>query len=368
MHKAKAQLKLQNLTKVFAGRVVAVNDVSLEVEEGTFTTLLGPSGCGKTTTLRLIAGFYDPDRGEIWLRDRKLNGVPPFRRPMAIVFQDYALFPHMTVFENVAFGLRMRRLPRREVAQRVQQTLEFLGLQGLDNRRPDQLSGGQQQRVALARSLVVEPEVLLLDEPLSNLDAKLREQVRTEIRLLQRQMGITTVYVTHDQEEALALSDWVAVMNEGRVVQVGRPQDIYYFPQSRFVADFVGISTFFPARVISVNESECLVMTAIGSLVVRPGRRDVTEGDEVLVLVRPETVRMSVTPFPERDAFPNRAEGRVTNAIFLGAITRYWIEVGGMEVIVDHYNPGPVATFTFTGTVYLSFDPERLWLLPAREV
>jgi ABC-type Fe3+/spermidine/putrescine transport system ATPase subunit len=238
-----AHLRLVEVTKHF-GPTVAVDRVSLEIEEGSFFTLLGPSGCGKTTLLRVVAGFHLPDRGEVYLRERRITHVPPHLRGTAMVFQEYALFPHMTVEENVAYGLRMRRVPAAEARTRVARVLELVGLVGQERKYPHQLSGGQQQRVALARALVVEPEVLLLDEPLSNLDAKLRVRVREELRELQRRLGQTTVYVTHDQEEALALSDRIAVMNTGRVLQVGTPEEIYLRPKNRFVADFVGLANF----------------------------------------------------------------------------------------------------------------------------
>src|SRR3990172_1637916 len=229
------------------GTHLAVDGVSLDVAEGTFMTLLGPSGCGKTTTLRMIAGFYSPDRGEIRIRDRVINDIPPHRRNTAMVFQEYALFPHMTVAENVGYGLRMRRVPRPEARRRVALVIELVGLSGQERKFPHQLSGGQQQRVALARALIVEPEVLLLDEPLSNLDAKLRVRVRTEIRELQQRLGKTTLYVTHDQEEALAISDQIAVMHNGRILQVGTPAEIYFHPANRFVSHFFVLANFIEA-------------------------------------------------------------------------------------------------------------------------
>ncbi|WP_456421987.1 ABC transporter ATP-binding protein [Thermococcus sp.] len=216
--------------------------VDLRVREGEFLTLLGPSGCGKTTTLRIIAGLEKPDSGRVFFGDRDVTGLEPYERNIGIVFQDYALFPHMTVFKNIAFGLEMKKLPRNEVERRVNWALELVGMRGLENRYPEQLSGGQQQRVALARALVVEPEVLLLDEPLSNLDAKIRERLRSEIRRIQRELGITTIYVTHDQEEAMATSDRIAVMNVGRIEQVGEPLELYYKPRTEFVARFLGTS------------------------------------------------------------------------------------------------------------------------------
>ncbi|NJE05846.1 ABC transporter ATP-binding protein [Thermococcus sp. M36] len=222
---------------------------NLKVRHGEFLTLLGPSGCGKTTTLRMIAGFERPDKGEILFDDKRVNELPPYERGIGIVFQDYALFPHMTVFKNVAFGLEMKRLAKAEIERKVKWALELVGLEGLEKRYPEQLSGGQQQRVALARALVVEPEVLLLDEPLSNLDAKIRERLRGEIKRIQRELDITTIYVTHDQEEAMAISDRIAVMNVGTVEQVGNPLELYYRPKTEFVARFLGLSNILELKV-----------------------------------------------------------------------------------------------------------------------
>jgi putative spermidine/putrescine transport system ATP-binding protein len=250
-------LQLARLTRRF-GATTAVDGIDLSVAPGEFVTLLGPSGCGKTTTLNMIAGFIQPDAGEIRLQGRAVQGLPPFRRDLGLVFQDYALFPHMTVAENVAFGLRMRRTSRADTAQRVAEALAMVQLAGLGERRPAQLSGGQRQRVALARALVIRPAMLLLDEPLSNLDLKLREEMRVEISALQRRLGIATVFVTHDQDEALTMSDRIAVMRAGRIEQVGTPADIYERPATRFVAGFIGSANLLP--------------DADGFLVVRPER------------------------------------------------------------------------------------------------
>src|SRR5688572_30538468 len=246
------RIAVENLTKRF-GPLAAVSDVSLSVEQGELFTLLGPSGCGKTTLLRLLAGFYTPDAGEIRFGDRVVNDVPPHERGIGMVFQNYALWPHMTVLENVSYGLKLRKVPAAEMTTRVQGVLEKVGLTGLGARYPGQLSGGQQQRVALARALVLNPQMLLLDEPLSNLDAKIRVQVRSEIRKLQKDLGITAVYVTHDQEEALAMSDRIAVFSLGKVCQVGSPKALYERPTTRFVADFIGINNLVEGTVRSVE-------------------------------------------------------------------------------------------------------------------
>ncbi len=315
-------LRLVALTKRF-GSTVAVDRVNLEIEEGSLFTLLGPSGCGKTTLLRLIAGFHLPDEGEVYLRDQPITHLPPHRRGTAMVFQEYALFPHMTVFENVAYGLRMRRLPAAQIRERVERVLGLVGLEGQEDKYPHQLSGGQQQRVAVARALVIEPEVLLLDEPLSNLDAKLRLRVREELRELQRRLRITTVYVTHDQEEALSLSDCIAVMDRGRVLQVGTPEEIYFRPRSRFVAEFVGIANFIEGEVVS----EGWVRVA-GQELRAEGCRG---SGRVLLMVRPEAIR--VLPHPKNG--PNVLRGKVRGKTFLGPVIRYTCEVNGVRWMVD---------------------------------
>src|SRR5713101_1392419 len=284
-----AHVRVVNLVKRFAGAAAAaVDDVSLDIPRASFTTLLGPSGCGKTTTLRMIAGFYEPDSGDIIVGTRRVNDVPVHRRKTAMVFQDYALFPHMSVAENVGYGPRLARVGTDAARKRVRETLEFLGLTGLERRYPNQLSGGQQQRVALARALVMNPEVLLLDEPLSNLDAKLRVSIRAELISIQRQLGITTIYVTHDQEEALAMSDWVAVMNQGRVVQWGTPWDVYYQPRTAFMAEFLGSVNLISAPVIGSDGGTVRVNLAGQALEVSA---DVTPpGAQVLLSIRPETL------------------------------------------------------------------------------
>ncbi|MCL6552990.1 MAG: ABC transporter ATP-binding protein [Firmicutes bacterium] len=347
-------LRLERVTKRL-GATLAVDDVSLEVPEGSFTTLLGPSGCGKTTTLRIVAGFYRPDAGEVYLRGARITHVPAHRRQMAMVFQEYALFPHMTVAENVGYGLRMRRVAPAEIARRVTAALDLVGLAGLAGSFPLQLSGGQQQRVALARALVVEPEVLLLDEPLSNLDAKLRVRVRTEIRALQQALGKTTIYVTHDQEEALSISDRIAVMRQGRIVQQGTPREIYYRPHDRFVADFVGLANFVSVEVVAPGR-----VRLDGQEFTVPGAAGV--GRATLV-VRPETIALSPHP-PAASAgtMPRPVlRGRVRTVAFLGALARYWVQAAGMEWIVDQPAPGER---WYDGEVYLVLDPERTHVLP----
>ena len=264
-------LTLENITKVFpprggAGEVTAVHDVNLDIEKGELVTLLGPSGCGKTTTLRMIAGFEFPTSGNIILDGQEINSLPPHKREMSMVFQSYAIFPHLTVFENIAYGLNVQRLSKSVIKERVNKVLDLVHLEGYGDRAPTQLSGGQQQRVALARALIMEPKVLLMDEPLSNLDAKLREEMRTEIRRIQKELNITSVYVTHDQIEAMTLSDRIVVMNQGIIEQIGTPVEIYRFPNSRFVADFIGRANFVPGEVQEKNESN-LTVKALGEII-----------------------------------------------------------------------------------------------------
>jgi spermidine/putrescine ABC transporter ATP-binding subunit len=281
------------VTKRF-GRVVAVDRVSARVERGEFFTFLGPSGCGKTTTLRIVAGLELPDSGRVFIDGEDVTYLPPYKRDTAMVFQNYALWPHMTVFDNVAYGLKVRKLPKDEIRRRVREVLELVRLEGLEDRYPTQLSGGQQQRVALARALVVQPKVLLLDEPLSNLDAKLRVEMREELKRLQRKLGITTIYVTHDQDEAMALSDRIAVMNSGRVVEIGRPDELYRRPRSFFVATFVGRSNIVECRATELRGEEVALECSgvrLAATVADSSTR-LSPGDRVYAVFRPHSARL----------------------------------------------------------------------------
>lgn len=292
-----AHLRLDGVTKKFES-VTAVNQVNLDVPRGSFATLLGPSGCGKTTLLRMIAGFYEPDEGAIYLNERRIDQMPAHRRGTAMVFQDYALFPHMTVYDNVAYGLKLANLPAAEIQKRMGETLEFVGLTTFAKRYPNQLSGGQQQRVALARALVVQPEVLLLDEPLSNLDANLREQLRWELRATQQRLNLTFVYVTHDQSEALAMSDWIAVMRSGRVEQWGKPAELYNYPRTEFMAQFVGSANLPPAQVLGRENGKLVVALNDKRFAVQE-HADVPAakvGDRVLLCIRPEAIGIHGAP------------------------------------------------------------------------
>src|SRR5437773_4996042 len=307
----------------------------------------------------MIAGFYDPDVGDIEIGNKRVNDLPAHRRGTAMVFQDYALFPHMTVYDNVAYGLRVAGRPRPERDKRVNDTLTFVGLGGMGGRWPNQLSGGQQQRVAVARALVIEPQVLLLDEPLSNLDAKLREQLRVELRILQRRLGMTFVYVTHDQDEALSLSDWIAVMNAGKVEQAGTPWEIYYHPRTAFLADFVGAVNLVPGTVREVRGDE--VVVAFGERTVtgrRPSGLALAAGRELRLCVRPEALALR-PPAADPDGF--RLPGIVARRAFLGDTMRYWVKVDDREWIVDQPDPG--ATETLDGAVLLSLRPERVHVI-----
>jgi iron(III) transport system ATP-binding protein len=331
-------IRVSDLVKIFPDRkerVYAVNDVSFTVEDGQFYTLLGPSGCGKTTTLRCIAGLEKPDAGDIEVggvvvcSTGNRTYVPAHKRDIGMVFQSYAIWPHMTVFENAAFPLRVgsKKYSGDEVKRKVMDALRVVELDGLEGRMATQLSGGQQQRLALARALVREPRVLLLDEPLSNLDAKLREQMRVELRELQRRVNITTLYVTHDQVEALTMSNMIAVMSQGKIVQEGPPRQIYSDPKTRFVADFIGSTNFIRGTCAS-DGAECCVETPVGALLAQPGA-GIGKGDAVVVSVRPEDVHLHKQAPPQR---PNLLEGTVESVMFVGEFLDCRLNVGGQEM------------------------------------
>lgn len=320
-----SHLRLDRVTKKF-GRVKAVDQVTLEIPRGTFATLLGPSGCGKTTLLRMIAGFYEPDEGGIYVDDQRVDRMPPHKRGTAMVFQDYALWPHMTIFENIAYGLKMQKVAKDEIVRRVNETMHLVEMApDLLERRPSQLSGGQQQRVAVARALITQPKVLLLDEPLSNLDAKVRQRLRVEIRRLQRRIGITTVYVTHDQEEALSMSDMVVVMREGRVQQIGKPEEIYNHPANVFIADFLGVSNLLRGTVTGDGKQ---VLVA-GAHVAHTGE----PGSTVTVVFKADEADFarSGVELGNFIAF----DGTVEESSFIGTVYRYYVNVNGENILVD---------------------------------
>ncbi|HLE05007.1 MAG TPA: ABC transporter ATP-binding protein, partial [Anaerolineales bacterium] len=330
---ATAGITLKDLSKRF-GDVPAVENVNLKVEAGTLVCLLGPSGCGKTTTLRMIAGFEDPTQGQVLIGDDDITRMPPYTRPTAMVFQSYALFPHMSVFENVAYGLKARRRPKAEIEQRANEAIQLMELQGNERKSPPQLSGGQQQRVALARALVIRPKVLLFDEPLSNLDAQLRVRMRGEIRGLQRRLGITSVYVTHDQEEAFSIADVVALMNKGKLIQLGTPRELYRQPADRFVAEFVGLSNVVSAELVE-SRQDGAVVRVLGQT-IRSRRPPKNPMGPVSVVLRPEAMAIAASG-------DHGVPARVLNMAYVGPIARYRVQVERYDtaLTVDLSNPGP---------------------------
>ena len=344
-------IRLEGISKSFSG-VKALEAIDLTIEPGELFTLLGPSGCGKTTLLRTIAGFYTQDAGHVYLGEECIDAVPPYRRDTGMVFQNYAVFPHMTVFENVAFGLRNRRVPGPELRRRVAQALTMARLSGYERRTPDKLSGGQQQRVGLARAMVIEPRVLLMDEPLSNLDAKLRIEMRGEIRDIQKQLGTTTVYVTHDQEEALVISDRIAVMKSGLIHQIGRPWEIYKNPGNTFVASFVGAMNFVEADAVG---------SAVAALGVHAGGRE-----KVTLAFRPEELSLAAegSRLPASGAAagrpPVRIPGRLSRFTFTGPLISYTVECGGATLTVERHRPGPADLLAEGSAVEVVVPPEAI--------
>jgi spermidine/putrescine ABC transporter ATP-binding subunit len=358
-----ADVELRGIHKRY-GAVVAVESLDLRVAPGEFVALLGPSGCGKTTTLRAIAGLVRPDRGQVIVGGRVMNDVPVHRRGLGLVAQNYALFPHMTVLENVTFGLRMRRTPAAEVARRVREALATVQLAGLEDRYPRQLSGGQQQRVALARCLVVEPDVLLLDEPLGALDKKLREAMQVELKALQRQVGITTIFVTHDQEEALTMSDRIAVMHQGRLQQVGTPPEIYESPQNRFVAEFIGVCNFLEGRVAARKGATVLLRLDDGGLVPAAVAADAApaEGTRVVATVRPEKlVLRAAGPAPA-----GALHARLENLVYVGTAVHFHLRTAaGARLVAYRQNDSAPPSGLQPGVeVQVTWDPGAARLLP----
>jgi spermidine/putrescine ABC transporter ATP-binding subunit len=359
-------LELKRVSKKF-GKVVAVDNVSLGIKKGEFLTLLGPSGCGKTTVLRIIAGLTKVDEGGVYLNGEDITNIPPHKRGIGMFFQNYALWPHMNVYKNVAFGLEIRKMKKDEIKDRVKKVLELVGLSGFEERYPKELSGGEQQRVALARALIIQPSVLLLDEPLSNLDRKLRDRMRTELRLLHERLGITTVFVTHDQEEALTMSDRLAVMNQGKVIQVGTPIEIYEKPETAFVADFIGDSNFFKGKVLSISDSWVIIEIDGGlQLYTCPRARNyfnsLKEGNYVTLCVRPEDIEI----LTEKPEFPqNTFTGKVEYVTYLGSKLRYHVRLDiNQRLIID--------TTDVVGTrgdkVYVRLKPECCLPIPKKEI
>lgn len=328
-------VRLASVSKAYASSknsqgVLAVNDVSLDIYQGEFFALLGPSGCGKTTTLRLIAGFEIPSSGQILIAGKPVQGVPAFRRPVNTVFQDYALFPHMNVLENVMFGLKMAKVPRKEAKERAHEALELVQLPQVAGRKPTQLSGGQRQRIALARALVNRPKVLLLDEPLGALDLKLRKTMQFELKQMQQQVGITFVFVTHDQEEAMTMADRIAVMKDGQALQVGTPSEIYETPEDRFVADFIGETNFVTANVASVQGRDCRLKLTSG--IELPAHVDahhqVSSGRQVTLAIRPEKIVLHTDDAKPFAGNTVTVRGHIEEALYVGTDTRYQVRIG----------------------------------------
>lgn len=342
-------LQLKQINKYF-GRSHVIKDVNIDFEKGHFVTFLGPSGCGKTTLLRMVAGFYEPDDGEILLNGKRIERIPPYSRNTAMVFQEYALFPHMNVFDNVSYGLRVKNRPKEEIERRVKEALDLMQLKGMEDRFPNQMSGGQQQRVAVARALVMNPEVLLLDEPLSNLDAKLRESVRVELRDIQKKMGLSTIYVTHDQSEALSMSDMIVVLKGGVVHQTGSPQEIYFEPKTPFVADFIGTTNLLSVKGLGENT------VSYGNDRI-PTTKSVNAGQEYCLSIRPECLKLV------KEAVDGQVNVKVTiqNKMFLGEKIRYFVNDSlGKEWIIDIYDPGRAI---LEGEAYAAFPFGKAWLI-----
>ncbi|UKS25881.1 ABC transporter ATP-binding protein [Paenibacillus sp. HWE-109] len=353
-------LDLKNVSKVFGSNHV-LKQIDLQIERGKFITFLGPSGCGKTTLLRSIAGFYTVDEGEIWIDGQLVNDLPPYKRGTPMVFQEYALFPHMTVFDNVAYGLDIQKRPEAEVQERVKSAMAKVKLTGLEERYPHEMSGGQQQRVAMARALVMNSPIILLDEPLSNLDAKLREEVRVELRSIQQELGLTVIYVTHDQLEALSMSDHIVVFNKGAIDQYGTPHEIYYKPRTPYVADFIGTTNFVDAIVRESANGKAVVEYGSSGRTASVGIDEaVTPGEKVLLSIRPESMRINAS---EPGEFA--VSGFVKSSMFLGEKERYFILDDNMkEWIVDAYDIGLTR---FQGNVKISAADDKIHLIKINE-
>lgn len=362
-------VELRDVVKQFTtpeGKLLnAVDHVTMQIRNGEFFSMLGPSGCGKTTSLRMIAGFEWPTEGEVYIEGEAMGHTPPFQRKVNTVFQNYALFQHMTVYQNVAFGLEMERAQKSEIATRVQRFLDMVQLSGMERRRPKQLSGGQQQRVALARALVKTPNVLLLDEPLGALDLKLRKEMQLELKALQQQLGITFIYVTHDQEEALTMSDRIAVMSKGKVMQIGTPVEIYERPANRFVADFIGESNFLEGRIKSLSKDEAVVFvpTLNSEMIGTPVSAGLFNGEEVIISIRPEKIRLAEKAALNHNCF----RGQVSNTVYIGSDTHLFVNVNGVLLKVweqNHISRLEPSSFYVTGqSTLLVMMPENVLVL-----
>lgn len=358
MEKVKKGVRLEHISKIYqdpkTGKdFYAVKDTDLNIEPGSFVTLLGPSGCGKTTTLRMIAGFESPDEGEIYLGDEPINELTPNKRDTAMVFQSYALLPHYNIFDNVAYGLKLRKVPKDQIKEKVLKILDLVQLSGMESRMTNQLSGGQQQRVALARALVIEPSVLLFDEPLSNLDAKLRVEMRTEIRRIQQEVGITAIYVTHDQSEAMAISDKIIIMDKGVVAQMGTPEEIYYHPVSEFVADFIGEANFLRGNYIG-TEGKYAVLDFEGNRLLTPPRENMEKGKRYTAVLRPEAAKLG-----DEGGLPCK----VIVSCFMGSYQNYHVKIGDTLIKLEDHNPKNRKVYKQGETCSLLIDTDSLHVL-----
>lgn len=366
---AELAVELRDVVKTFktpeGGTVNAVDHVDMQIRDGEFFSMLGSSGCGKTTSLRMIAGFEWPTSGEVYIHGKAMGHKPPFQRPVNTVFQSYALFHHMTVFQNIAFGLEMERASKKEIQTRVGRAVEMVKLNGMENRYPKQLSGGQQQRVALARALVKTPDVLLLDEPLGALDLKLRKEMQLELKALQQQVGITFIYVTHDQEEALTMSDRIAVMSHGKVMQLGTPVEIYERPQNKFVADFIGESNFLSGTLKSREGANGVVaLNGLSGEVRGQLVGDLSVGSPVVVSARPEKLRVAEKAALNHNTFP----GRVVQSTYVGSDSRLQIDLGGASLVAREQNKistlDPSAYYRDGQEVFVTLFPDNTLILP----
>lgn len=357
-------VEIKGARKQFGPNVV-LNDIDLEVKQGELLTLLGPSGCGKSTTLNLIAGFLDADQGDVYIKGKKVTNVPPYKRDLGMVFQTYSLFPHMTVQENLSFGLRLRKVAKTEQKRKIDRVLELVKMSGLEHRYPRELSGGQRQRVAIARALVVEPELLLLDEPLSNLDAKLRHELRAEIKRLQKEIGVTTIFVTHDQEEALSMSDRVVVMNAGEIEQISTPTAIYNHPETEFVFQFIGKSNSFKGEVVETNGRNISVkvgeeMIHVDSANIIGKNRSLRAGDEVKLYIRPENVHIS----PTRETSSPTLELQPAQIIQLNYLGTSWevdVSLQGktIQILTNSYD----SSWQYGSEVYVGWNPSEIMVI-----
>jgi iron(III) transport system ATP-binding protein len=356
------EVHLEHVVKRF-DTTIAVNNVSLEIKKGELFFLLGPSGCGKTTCLRIIAGFYQPDAGVLKFGDRVMNAVPPHKRNTGMVFQNYALWPHMTVFENVEYGLALRKIDKETRKKKATDALEVVQMPSYADRPVNKLSGGQQQRVALARALVIEPDVLLLDEPLSNLDAKLRLEMRQEIKRIHLQAHITSVYVTHDQQEALSLADRMAVMKDGKLIQIGAPREVYQFPANPFVASFIGETNFIKGKIKPLSNGAAEIETDIGLLHSTTVYHKFTTGEQALCSIRPESIRLEHAP----EHAPNRFQAKALSVTYLGRVEEYQLALpGDVTAKAVLYNPG-VQRKNVGDILDLWISPENVIPLPLAE-